>query len=950
MGKRYEVHTISHTHWDREWYLPFQLFRFRLVDLIDHLLDILDKDQNYTHFHLDGQTIVLQDYLELRPEKRDVLKKYIQEGRILVGPWYILPDEFLVSGEATIRNLLLGHRVSREFGQTMKVGYVPDCFGHISQLPQVFAGFGLDTALLWRGIGGDIKSEFYWEAPDGSRVLTIHMPDEGGYCYGADLPADPEKLRARLRPILDLLIKHASTQNLLLMNGCDHLEPQPDLSSILATAAELFPDMEFKHSSLIEYIQKVREAGPSLDTFKGELRDNQFMNILAGTISTRMYLKQVNFEVERLMERWAEPMAAIMWSKTGCYPRAHLWKAWEYLLQNHPHDSICGCSVDPVHEQMMTRFAWAREMGEEIVERCVDTISATVESPVKAGDEVGLFIYNALGWKRTDVVTASVDIPWNGEVDSPAVRDPEGRVLPCQVMSVEDTERLVVNPWARPRVEKIRRLTFSFLAEDVPACGYKIYAVTPQGAHRGAVGSYGLSSGPNWAENEFLKVEISEDGSLVVTDKSTGARYSRCNMFEDSGDAGDEYTYSYPLHDTVFFGMGEKPVIALVENGPVKVTFKIAGVLKLPEGLTHDRRSRSENMVACDVVSYVTLTARSRRLNVVTEFDNRVRDHRLRVLFPSGISSSHSYAGSPFDVVARPVKLPPAGGWVENPTPTHPFREFVDVSDGERGLTIAAAGLTEYEVKDDGQGTIALTLLRCVDRIARFDLLTRKGRDGYRFHAPGGQCLGRHSFAYSIIPHQGTWRTELSYIQAFAHNVPLLARQVWPQSRLYHSRSSWVAGVTGCGEVTAAGAAAGAPEGTLASGGPAPACLAGPAGPPVSSFISIEPAHLVLSALKRAEDKSALVIRVYNLGGEEVEGRIRVQPQVRSARLANLAEEPVPTGDLPVIDGHEVRFKAGPAAIVTLELSIDAPQREEPEVWEPYEKIAYMTVNGNSVP
>ncbi|MFL5626015.1 MAG: alpha-mannosidase, partial [Ktedonobacteraceae bacterium] len=182
MGDQLDIILVPHTHWDREWYQTFQQFRIRLVRTIDKLLDILDRDDKFRHFMLDGQTIVLDDYLEVRPEQEERLKKYTQTGRIQVGPWYLQPDEFLVSGEALIRNLQIGLQRAAEFATPMRIGYVPDCFGHIAQLPQILRGFGIDNAVFWRGVGSDAhKSEFYWAAPDGTRVLVIHLAAPVGY-------------------------------------------------------------------------------------------------------------------------------------------------------------------------------------------------------------------------------------------------------------------------------------------------------------------------------------------------------------------------------------------------------------------------------------------------------------------------------------------------------------------------------------------------------------------------------------------------------------------------------------------------------------------------------------------------------------------------------------------------------------------------------------------------
>ena len=300
------LHVISHTHWDREWYNTFQQFRMKLVDLIDHLLEILEKDPNFKYFNLDGQTIVLEDYLQIRPEKRKILEEHIREGRILVGPWYQLNDEYLVSGESTIRSLLIGTRIAKEFGAVMKVGYLPDQFGNISQMPQIFAGFGIDNAIFGRGLQlcNDRKMEFWWESPDGTKVLTSLM----AYWYNNAMrfPADTDAALAFTQEIKERMEKVSAVDALLLMNGVDHMEAQPNLSGILERVNEKLEGAKLVHSTLPQYMDDVKryvEANSTaLDTIKGELREDRGASVLAGTLSSRMYIKQANEDSQTLMK------------------------------------------------------------------------------------------------------------------------------------------------------------------------------------------------------------------------------------------------------------------------------------------------------------------------------------------------------------------------------------------------------------------------------------------------------------------------------------------------------------------------------------------------------------------------------------------------------------------------------------------------------------------------
>lgn len=240
---------VSHTHWDREWYEPFQVFRARLVQCIDKLLHIFESDPDYKCFMLDGQTIVLEDYLAIRPEREQTLRDLISAGKLQVGPWYILPDEFLVSGEALIRNLQRGTRsgIARDFGKSMDIGYIPDPFGHISQMPQILRGFGFHTAALRRGLA-DEPVELWWEASDGTRVLLCYLRD--GYDNAAWLPRDYAGFVEAITKLRDSLASHTLTPNILLMNGTDHMEPWGELTRLIDAAQANIADPGIVHGSL----------------------------------------------------------------------------------------------------------------------------------------------------------------------------------------------------------------------------------------------------------------------------------------------------------------------------------------------------------------------------------------------------------------------------------------------------------------------------------------------------------------------------------------------------------------------------------------------------------------------------------------------------------------------------------------------------------------------------
>jgi len=459
------VHLVSHTHWDREWYLTFQQFRLKLVHLIDGLLTILKEDINFKYFMLDGQTIVLEDYLIMRPEREEELRRYIQRGRIIIGPWHILPDMFLVSPEAHIRNLLEGDRTSRRFGQKMMVGYMPDSFGHIGQMPQILRGFGIESASLWRGVD-DQPCEFWWQAPDGSQVFMAHLRDS--YSNGAELPAgDPRRFTEMLSERISSLSTHSAASDLLIMFGTDHMEPSPQTSSTIAYADSALSDVKVIHSTLPDYISSVRASiqGELMPVIKGELRVSLRSPLLPNVLSSRIWIKQDNHACQNLLEKWTEPFtvfadrivsdkeslrnptnnnaSGIQSAYRLTHPAPIIRQTWRLLMENHPHDSICGCSIDQVHNEMKSRFDQVRQIGEELTRQSLNSLADLIITDRGHQSEQEKFssavvVFNPSSNPRTDLVTAEINLPAGLEAFD--LMDDTGKVIPYESLGTESSD------------------------------------------------------------------------------------------------------------------------------------------------------------------------------------------------------------------------------------------------------------------------------------------------------------------------------------------------------------------------------------------------------------------------------------------------------------------------------------------------------------------------------
>ncbi|MBO9541389.1 hypothetical protein J7643_12440 [bacterium] len=849
-----EVVVVPHTHWDREWYRTFQSYRLRLVEVVDRVLDLLEQG-TLPHFLLDGQTVMLEDYLAIKPENRERLAALVAAGKLAIGPWYILPDEFLVSGESLIRNLQFGRRLMRQFGETRSVGYLPDMFGHVSQIPAILRGFGMDRAVIWRGVRLD-DEQFWWEAPSGERIATTLLPS--GYCnvlLWGDLPL--EVRMARFDEFLELH-KH---DRMLLLSGCDHLAPNPELPSIVQAIQQRWGEGTIRLGRLEDAFFAAPDGAPVV---KGELRSFGvgLAYLLPDVLSARMYLKQANAEVQTLFERYVDPLSALV-TKLGVeVPEGYLQEGWRNILLNQPHDSICGCSIDAVHQEMMSRFSEARELGQVLLDRAMLAMAPK-------GDRPGALVYNPLSQPRSGLCQVAIEWPREGAPDEAHLVDAAGNPVPCVLDKVEDTEAFYSDIDLFPDWRPVKRFTFSAWLEEVPAMGVTaLYAASGAPQPLEPV----TASGPYSISNEFLRLFV-KDGALHLEDLESGVVYPDVHAFEDGADAGDEYNYSPPERDRLVHSQLEHWIVEKVT--PVEAVLRVVYRLELPEALTPDRTGRSKRNVATIVLSRFTLRAGSRAVEVVTELDNRVKDHRLRVRLGTGLKgdvrvlSENQFAVTERKPTTRLPELPVARHREADPT-TFPQQGWSAV-EGENSLMVANVGLPEAEVAPGPEGAWAVyvTLLRCVGWLSRDDLRTRGGGAGPKLETPEAQCLGPQRFAYALLPYRGDWSEP--QLEAHAFGAPFLVRGF----------------------------------------GGDQASLSG--GKPLHEWLSIGDPRLVVSTVKRAEGSEHLAIRLYNPTAERVETDLGVALPHRALATSDLTEAPGRE-----LGAGSIRLEVAPGEIVTL--------------------------------
>jgi alpha-mannosidase len=877
---RLVIHVISHTHWDREWYMPYEAHHVKLIQTMDTLLQTFESDPDFRSFYLDGQTIVLEDYLQVYPDKRELLQKLCLEGKLSAGPWYVLQDEFLTSSEANVRNLQLGHRDARSFGAVSKLGYFPDSFGNMGQAAQLLQQAGIDTAVFGRGVkatgfnnkvseGSSLESpysELIWESPDGSRVLGILFAN--WYNNGMEIPVEPAEAKAYWDNRIANAQHYASTPHLLLMNGCDHQPVQTNLTKALQVARDLYPDYTFVHSNYDDYITAVRSTLPAtLSLTRGELRgqktDGWFS--LVNTASARVPIKQLNQRNQMLLEKIAEPLASIAHSQGKPYPHALFQYAWKTLMQNHPHDSICGCSVDEVYREMNIRFAKSMEVAKAITRDSAEFVSVQIDTSCfeRYGSFATPFIaFNTSGYTGASVLT--VELEWSrryfkqnenpveiaeevrhrSHADGYLVNSEGERLdFTAKDLGVRFGYDLPPDKFRQPYMARAIRLTFE--TGSLPSMGFAAFAWIPSASTSKTEIQDSLVSGSSTLENGNLRVTIENDGSLTLIDKRSNQQFTNLGHYENVGDIGNEYIFKQPNDDLPITTRGLLADIRIVEDTPYRAAIEIVHRLKIPgqanERLAEEVRTmvsfqdrkagRSTALVPLTIITKVSLDRLGTGVNVHVSFDNPAKDHRLRVLFPTDVQAQTHFADSIFEVAER--QNTPSVEW-QNPSNCQHMQGFVDIHNQRRGLTIAGKGLNEYETLLDGRNTLAVTLLRSVGELGDWGV----------FPTPEAQCLGSNEAEYLIIPHGGTDRTD-AYREAYRFPVPITVCQT------------------------------GIHSGSLS---------------PRSGFLEWEGAGLVFSNLKINEERGDWMARWYNITGSTAELRVS-SPKDTNVYVSNILED-----------------------------------------------------------
>lgn len=635
---------IINTHWDREYRWSFPETQYRLAEAVDDLIDIMLKDEGFAYFHTDSQVSMLDDYLEMRPEKRPQVEALVKSGRILTGPWYTLPAQFLVNGESLVRNIQLGHRYARELGKVMKAGYNIFSWGQVSQLPQIYRQFGMDTIIFYRGIDqSSLESlEFRWKGADGTQALGItfgayhrlnfwhyvylpyilgndrttgwkpvgrdslgeafltqmcgeELSDLNHWTYNQKPARDLKAAQKGLEDLIETVVHKSSTDELLFLQGFDQENPDPIVPGLVEELNGKLKDGQIRVASLEEYVKKVREKLTpqkleGLAVKKGEMLAVEKVGdcygpLYNGVFSARMPVKLANAQAEYLLTGSAEPIASWMVQEGEDYPGRLLDRAWKELLQNQQHDGIGGCHVDCVTTAMLDRYRRVKETAGTVVKNSLRRLTARIDCSYLKERQIGLVIVNPLPRCREEVVVCSVDVP--GEWGLPEGRefgmlasDAEGNPVEVQILWEEENTLYAYLKYGNVFRFPATRCKIAVRAADIPAGGYVCLKVEP--VENGDRYVENISSRDLEMENEHLKIKICWNGTLDVLDKKTGRRFKELHYFEDWGDKGGPLGFAPPYERGARTTLSRPADISLVYNGPLMAMYCVEHEWELP--------------------------------------------------------------------------------------------------------------------------------------------------------------------------------------------------------------------------------------------------------------------------------------------------------------------------------------------------------------------------------
>ena len=756
MNKKYDFPIIPHTHWDREWYFTTSRSKIYSLNHFKEIFDVLENNKNFSHFLLDAQLSIIDDYLEFHPYDENRIKKLVTEGKLIIGPWYTQTDQMVISGESIIRNLYYGIERAKDFGAYMKTGYMPDSFGQSAQMPQLLNGFNIKYNTFKRGLGDSHypKNEFYWEAPDGSRVFNMYLDRYGNFVYFTSEADSLNNLIKRLKEETD---RRSLIGTLTLYNGEDQRPIRKNLPEIIEKLNELNPDSNFYISTIDNVMEKAENNGFHYDTVKGEMTSGQFSRVHKSIYSTRADLKIKNNKNENLIVNISEPLSSIAYKSGFEYENKVFEKVWKLMAENAAHDSIGMCNSDETNNSIEYR----NDTVKSLMDNLNDLKMREIGSAIPEKDIFQFQVYNFLPYRRSGVLKAEIFTPFT-DVE---IYDTDGNIYESKVLKSEKLEERIKNKmksevgfntndnprWIEENVEIYKTELLIYLKDILPL-GYRTLFIRKKDS---ADKVYKYSTETNEIENDLLNIRIQKNGSIIIKDKKNNLEKEGFLIFEDSGDAGDTYDYSEPYNDRILTSENSEVEILETEKNVLLNKIKYSVKMNIPYNLT--LREQEENNIHIEFFVTLSLEKNSSLVKVDIEVENRAIEHRVRVLFKTGIESTESIADQQFGTIRRPVYLPEVenwreNGWNEKPRTIEPMQSFVSLANNYENVSIITDCVREYQITGEKFDTIALTLFRSTPEMGKAELKDRPGRASgmANWETPDANLLKNLKFNFAI--------------------------------------------------------------------------------------------------------------------------------------------------------------------------------------------------------
>ncbi|MCE2724125.1 MAG: hypothetical protein ACK5YU_06475 [Burkholderiales bacterium] len=739
------VAVVVQTHWDREWYFPHQIFVARLIHVISRVVTQLESG-TLQQFLFDGQTAAYEDLLaNAEPALVSRVQALVKAKRIVLGPWYVMADEFLVCGESLLRNLELGIADAVTAGNCQYVGYLPDTFGHIGQIPQLLTNFGIHSAVMWRGVDSPV-AEFDWQSPDGTRVGALFLT-QGYYQH----PLNVADWQGALSRYLDSVAARSLATELLLTQGGDHLLSVDATGDRLATFNATDKQYRLTEKSLADHVETVMaQTTGRRQPIRGALRNNKQAFVLPDVLSTRRYLKRLNQDAEDRLLGVIEPLLAQL--QLDEYPARYLQDTWRMVIQQQAHDSICGCSVDQVHREMVTRYQLIDQRLNALVDRALvagGLVSAEqhpgrgCETADVFADDARFTLFNPLpiAFAGTQVISLFL----RGEKRTAlSLKTSAGEPLHCQLINVQSdtTLRSPIDDFP----ERLEGHRYEVLVRcEIPglqALACVIDDATPP------TGSSPAAAMPAAIENRRYRIFLDDHGELSITNRLTGQTLIPALSFFSELDAGDSYNFSPPpnQHQVAQTRYSLVSCLALAEVQELV----LAVTLTTPQSLSADRAGPSAETVSNTGVLRIRLFEGAPTIDFSLHWTNRASDQRTRLMVALPAPIERTFSDSGFEWVDHPVKYadyPTAVSRQEMPVVVNPSLSTIVAGE----LVFLQRAMHEYEVlRVNGEQMLGVTLVRSVGWMSRRDLVTRGVGAGPDMATPEAQCLGTEVFEFQI--------------------------------------------------------------------------------------------------------------------------------------------------------------------------------------------------------